>query len=64
MEGCEFKTDDVEGSVAAVMLTIHNNVHIAKPTPGTSDVATRHRAPKLKGQKSPQDRQKKHGIHL
>jgi hypothetical protein len=47
MEGCEFKTDDVEGSVAAVMLTIHNNVHIAKPTPGTSDVAARHRAPKI-----------------
>ena len=47
MEGCEFKTDDVEGSVAAVMLTIHNNVHIAQPTPGTSDVVTRHRAPKL-----------------
>ena len=47
MDGCEFKTDHVEGSVAAVMLTIHNNVHIAMPTSGTSDVATRHRAPKI-----------------
>ena len=47
MEGCEFKTDDVEGGVAAVMLTIHNNVHIAQTTSGTSDVAPRHRAPKI-----------------
>ncbi len=47
MDGCPFKTDDVDASVAAVMLTIHNNVHIANPTPGTSDVVARQRAPKL-----------------
>ena len=47
MEGCSFETDDVEASVAAVMLTIHNNVHIANPTPGTSDVVARQRAPKI-----------------
>ena len=48
MDGCSFKTDDVDASVAAVMLTIHNNVHMtSSPTPGTSNVVTRQRAPKI-----------------
>ena len=47
MDGCPYNTDDVDASVAAVMLTIHNNVHISNPTPGTSDVVTRQRAPKI-----------------
>ena len=45
MDRCSFKTDDVEASVAVVMLTIHNNVHLA--TQGSSDVAARLKAPKI-----------------
>ena len=48
MEGCPYKTDDVDANVAAVMLTIHNNVHMkSNPNQGTSDAVTRQRAPKI-----------------
>jgi len=46
MDGCPFRTDDVEASVAAVMLTIYNNVHLASQ--GSSDIAAHQRAPKIK----------------
>ena len=41
---CEYKTDDVDPALAAVLLTLHNNVHLsATVTPA----ATRNRAPKI-----------------
>ena len=41
---CPYRTDDVEAAVAAVLLTIHNNVHSSAPR---SEAATRHRAPRI-----------------
>ena len=45
IEGCAFQTDDVDTAVAAVLLTIHNNVHLS--TPVSSNAGSHHRAPKL-----------------
>ena len=45
LDGCTYTTDDVEAGVATVMLTIHNNVHLA--TPSTSNAVTNQRAPKI-----------------
>ena len=45
IEGCAFQTDDVDTAVAAVLLTIHNNVHLS--TPVASNAGSHHRAPKL-----------------
>ena len=43
---CEYQTDDVEASVAAVLLTIHNNVHTAAPDSNNARVV-RQRAPQI-----------------
>ena len=42
---CTYSTEDVDAAVAAVLLTIHNNEHIAAPR--NSDAAVRQRAPKI-----------------
>ena len=41
---CPYKTEDVEPALAAVLLTVHNNVHLSAPR---SEAATRNRAPKI-----------------
>ena len=43
---CMFVTDDVDASIAAVLLTIHNNMHTT-PTAGASPGEGRQRAPKI-----------------
>ena len=45
IEECPYSTDDVEAAVAAVLLTIHNNVHLSAPR--SSEAATRQRAAKI-----------------
>ena len=43
---CAYKTEDVEAALAAVLLTVHNNVHLSAP--GNSVAATRNRAERPK----------------
>ena len=42
---CPYRTEDVEPALAAVLLTVHNNVHLSAPQ--HSGAATRNRAPKI-----------------
>ena len=44
---CTYSTEDVDATVAAVLLTIHNNEHLAVATPRNSDTAVPQRAPKI-----------------
>ena len=42
---CAYRTEDVEPALAAVLLTVHNNVHLSAPQ--QSGAAARNRAPKI-----------------
>ena len=44
---CEYVTEDVESSAAAMLLLLHNNVHTSTPTTRTPTASNKQRAPKL-----------------
>ena len=46
MDGCEYNTGDVEASIAASLLMVHNNVHVATTAPATAST-NKQKAPKF-----------------
>ena len=48
MDGCEYNTGDVEASIAAALLMVNNNVHVATTALATPTASTnKQKAPKI-----------------
>lgn len=47
IDGCAYNTGDVEASIAAALLMVHNNIHVATTIPARATTQNKQKAPKI-----------------